>query len=69
MDGSIRDRSTDVYSQSDIEDVVGYPESDSFSKPEWDSHIDLARASDAAVSKKRSLSRTSAGKNRHVTII
>ena len=44
MDSSIRDRRADVYSQSDVEDVVGYPESDSVSKPEWDSHIDLAWA-------------------------
>ena len=58
MDCSIRDRSADVYSESDAEDVVGYPESDSVSEPEWDN--DLARATDAAVSRKRSLSRTSA---------
>ena len=58
MDCSIRDRSADVYSESDVEDVVGYPESDSVSEPEWEN--DLARATDAAVSRKRSLSRTSA---------
>ena len=60
MDGSIRDRSADVYSKSDVEDVVGYPESDSVSEPEWDN--DLAWATDAAVSRKRSLSCTSAEK-------
>ena len=58
MDCSIRDQSADVYSESDVEDVVGYPESDSVSEPEWDN--DLAQATDAAVSRKRSLSRTSA---------
>ena len=47
-----------VCSESDVEDVVGYPESDSVSEPEWDN--DLARATDAAVSRKRSLSCTSA---------
>ena len=47
-----------VCSESDVEDAVGYPESDSASEPEWDN--DLARATDAAVSRKRSLSCTSA---------
>ena len=59
-DGSIRDRSADVYSGSDAEDVVGYPKSDSVSEPEWGN--DLARATDAAVARKRSLSCTSAEK-------
>ena len=47
-----------MYSESDVQDVVGYPESDSVSEQEWDN--DLARATDAAMSRKRSLSRTSA---------
>ena len=51
MDCSIRDRSADVYSESDVGDVVGSLESDSVSEPEWDN--DLARATDAAVSSKR----------------
>eukprot|EP00117_Sycon_ciliatum_P048914 scpid51842/ scgid34756/ len=61
MDGLIRDRSGDVDSESDLQDVLGYPKSDSGSEPVWDN--DLARATGAAVSRKRSLSRTSAQKS------
>ena len=49
MNCSIRDRIADAYSESGVEDVAGYPESDSVSEPEWDN--DLARATDAAVSR------------------